>query len=106
MAEHPLKTMEKLDPALMDHLHGSQDLFFADGALPKKIKLLIAMAFDAAHGAQNGVRALAAAAMREGASKAEIAEAIRVAYHLTGVGTLYTAAQGLKELVAETDQVI
>ena len=106
MTEHPLTTMEKLDPVLMEHLRGTQDFFYADGALPKKIKLIIALAFDAAHGAENGVRALAAAAMREGASKAEIAEAIRVAYHLTGVGTIYTAAQGLRELVAETDQVI
>jgi alkylhydroperoxidase/carboxymuconolactone decarboxylase family protein YurZ len=106
MAEHPLKAMEKIDPALMEHLHGVQDFFYSDGALPKKIKLIIALAFDAAHGAQDGVRALAAAAQREGASKAEIAEAIRVAYHLTGVGTIYTAAQGLKELAAETDPVI
>jgi len=106
MAEHPLTTMEKLDPELMEHLHASQDFFYADGALPKKIKLIIALAFDAAHGAENGVRALAAAAMRKGASKAEIAEAIRVAYHLTGVGTIYTAAQGLRELVADTDPVI
>jgi alkylhydroperoxidase/carboxymuconolactone decarboxylase family protein YurZ len=106
MAEHPLKTMQKLDPALMKHLDECQDLFYGDGALPKKVKLLIALAFDAAHGADRGVQALARAAMREGATKAEIAETIRVAYHLTGVGTIYTASQGLRELVAETDPII
>jgi len=29
---------------------------FADGALPKKFKLLIGMAFDASHGAVGGVK--------------------------------------------------
>jgi alkylhydroperoxidase/carboxymuconolactone decarboxylase family protein YurZ len=106
MTEHPLKTLEKLDPELMKHLDESQALFYGDGALPKKIKLLMAMAFDAAHGADRGVLALARAAMREGATKAEIAESIRVAYHLTGVGTLYTASQGLRDLLAESDPIL
>jgi alkylhydroperoxidase/carboxymuconolactone decarboxylase family protein YurZ len=57
------------------------------------------MAFDAAHGAANGVRALASAALQAGSSVSEIAEALRVAYHLSGVGTRYTASQGLKDLV-------
>jgi alkylhydroperoxidase/carboxymuconolactone decarboxylase family protein YurZ len=56
------------------------------------------MAFDAAHGAVNGVRALASAALQAGATHAEISEALRVAYHLSGVGALYTASQGLKDL--------
>jgi alkylhydroperoxidase/carboxymuconolactone decarboxylase family protein YurZ len=74
-------------------------LIYGDGALPRKIKLLIAMAFDAAHGAAAGVRALAAAAMQSGATTQELAESLRVAYHLAGVGTLYTASQGLKDLL-------
>jgi alkylhydroperoxidase/carboxymuconolactone decarboxylase family protein YurZ len=106
MPDHPLKTLHSLDPELMKHLDGCQDLFYGDGALPRKFKLLIALAFDAAHGADRGVLALARAAMRAGATKAEIAEAIRVAYHLTGVGTLYTAALGLKEIVAESEPIL
>ena len=99
MAEHPLSTLEKLDPRLMNHLKETNDLIYAPGALPKKFKLLMAMAFDAAYGADQGVKALANAAMKEGATKEEIAEALRVAYHLSGVGTLYTASNGLKDLV-------
>jgi alkylhydroperoxidase/carboxymuconolactone decarboxylase family protein YurZ len=99
MAEHPLSTLEKLDPRLMNHLKETNDLIYAQGALPKKFKLLMAMAFDAAYGADQGVKALANAAMKEGATKEEIAEALRVAYHLSGVGTLYTASNGLKDLV-------
>jgi alkylhydroperoxidase/carboxymuconolactone decarboxylase family protein YurZ len=99
MAEHPLATLERLDPELMKHLNDVNKLIYAPGVLPKKFKLLIAMAFDAAHGAQGGVRSLADAAMREGATKEEVAETLRVAYHLTGVGTLYTASLGLKDLI-------
>jgi alkylhydroperoxidase/carboxymuconolactone decarboxylase family protein YurZ len=99
MPEHPLATLEKLDPKMGDHLKDMSDLIYGPGALPKKFKLLMAMAFDAAHGADQGVRALARAALCEGATAEEIAETLRVAYHLNGVGTLYTASIGLKDVV-------
>jgi alkylhydroperoxidase/carboxymuconolactone decarboxylase family protein YurZ len=99
MPDHPLSTMRKLDPDFMKHIEDTSALVYADGALPKRIKLLIAMAFDAAHGAQGGVRALAEQAMKAGASKAEIAEALRVAFHLSGVGCLYAASFGLRDLL-------
>ena len=99
MSEHPLATLGRLDPELMEHLDAANELVYAAGVLPKKFKLLLAMAFDAAHGAQGGVRALAAAAMREGATKEEVAETLRVAYHLTGVGALYTASRALKDVI-------
>ncbi len=98
MPENPLLTMTKLDPELMKQLKSIDDIVYSDGALPRKIKLLIAMAFDAAQGAAMGVKALAASAMQAGATKQEIAEALRVAYHLSGVGSLFTASEGLKEL--------
>lgn len=101
MNEHPLAALQELDPELMAHLQETDPLIYADGALPKKFKLLVAMAFDAAAGAEGGVRALANAALREGATKEEIAETLRVAYHLTGVGTLYTASRALRELVQD-----
>jgi len=99
MAEHPLSTLENLDPKMVEHLRETNDLIYAPGALPKKYKLLIAMAFDAAFGADQGVKSLAGSALKEGATKEEIAEVLRVAYHLAGVGTLYTASRGLKELL-------
>ena len=99
MNEHPLATLQKLDPELMAHLQATDPLIFADGALPRKFKLLVAMAFDAAAGAEGGVRALANAALQAGATKEEIAETLRVAYHLTGVGTLYTASRALEQVV-------
>ncbi|HVP89958.1 MAG TPA: carboxymuconolactone decarboxylase family protein [Terriglobales bacterium] len=99
MPEHPLAALQRLDPKMMGHLKDMDELIYCPGVLPKKFKLLIAMAFDAAHGADMGVRALALAAMKEGATKEEIAETLRVAYHLSGVGTLYCASKGLKDVV-------
>ncbi|MEJ2050137.1 MAG: carboxymuconolactone decarboxylase family protein [Calditrichota bacterium] len=99
MTEHPLSTLKKLDPVIMDHLEKTNELVYGEGALPKKYKYLIAMAFDAAHGAVNGVRSLAQSALREGASKEEIAETFRVAYQLCGVGSLYIGSQGLKDII-------
>ena len=56
------------------------------------------MALDAAHGAVDGVRALAEQALKAGATKEEIAEAIRVAQYISGVGSVYTAARAFKDL--------
>ena len=98
MAEHPLDALRKLDPVIMDHLEKTNELVYGEGALPKKYKYLMAMAFDAAHGAINGVKSLAQSAMREGASKEEIAETLRVAFHLCGVGSLYIGSLGLKDI--------
>jgi alkylhydroperoxidase/carboxymuconolactone decarboxylase family protein YurZ len=99
MPDHPLSTMRRLDPEFMKHLEDTDALVYADGALPRKVKLLMAMAFDAAHGAQGGVRALAEQALKAGATKEEIAEALRVAFQLSGVGCLYTASFGLKDIL-------
>jgi len=101
MPDHPLKTMRSLDPKLIGHLAATEEFVYADGALPPKIKLLIAMAFDASHGAIDGVRGLASRAMKAGATKEEIIETLRVAYLFGGIGSVYIASQGLRELFPE-----
>lgn len=101
MPEHPLSTLRRLDPAFMNHLDGLDALVYADGALPRRIKLLMAMAFDAAHGAMGGVKALAGQAIEAGANEGEIAEALRVAFQLSGVGSLYTASIALKDVLEQ-----
>jgi alkylhydroperoxidase/carboxymuconolactone decarboxylase family protein YurZ len=98
MREHPLKIFETLDPELLGLVGNTREFALADGALPKKFKLLIAMALDAAHGASEGVKALAQAAQQAGSTKEEITEALRVAQYVTGVGSVYTAAHALREL--------
>jgi alkylhydroperoxidase/carboxymuconolactone decarboxylase family protein YurZ len=98
MAEHPLKIFEKIDPELLKLVQNTNGFALAEGALPRKFKLLIAMALDATHGAVRGVRALAEQAMKAGATKEEIAETLRVTQYISGVGSVYTAADAFKEL--------
>jgi len=98
MPENPLSTVMKIDPKLVEHLREENEWAFADGALSRKTKLLIAIAYDAAHGAANGVRSLAQQAINAGATREEIGEALRVAYVLSGIGSVYVASQGLKDL--------
>ena len=98
MQEHPLSTIRKLDPEFMKQYDDAEDFIFKDGAIPAKIKLLIAMAFDAADGAEGGVKALAMRAVKAGATKEELTEVLRVASHFGGIGVLYIASIGLKEI--------
>jgi len=98
MSQHPLKIYEKLDPKLLKLVDDTREFALAEGALPKKFKFLIAMALDASHGSVQGVKALAQGAMRAGATKEEIVEALRVAQYICGAGSVYTAAQALEQL--------
>jgi len=98
MPEHPLKIFERIDPELRKFVQNSNEFTFAEGALPRRIKLLMAMALDASHGTADGVKSLAAQAMQAGATREEVTEALRVAHYISGVGTVYTAARAFKEL--------
>ena len=99
MPEHPLKTVEDLDPKLFKLVQETQELALSDGALPRKLKLLIALALDATHGTIDGVRSLAQEAMKAGATKEEIGETLRVTQYISGVGSIYTASRALKDIV-------
>ena len=98
MAEHPLQPLENLDPELRKLVGDNRQFALSDGALPLKIKLLIAMALDSALGSERGVTALTQQAMQAGATKEEIAETLRVVYYISGARGTHTAAQGLKGL--------
>lgn len=98
MAEHPLSILEKLDPNLFKSVKDNREFALADGALPRKIKLLIAMTLDAAHGTVTGVKSLTQQAMQEGATREEILEALRVAHYICGAGAVYTGARAFKEI--------
>ena len=98
MAENPLEIIEKLDLKLFKNVEATQTLALTDGVLPRKVKLLMAMALDASHGTVEGVKALAVQAMKAGATKEEIMETLRVAQYISGVGCDYTAAHAYKDL--------
>jgi alkylhydroperoxidase/carboxymuconolactone decarboxylase family protein YurZ len=98
MAEHPLKIFEKIDPELLKLVKDTNAFALADGALPRKFKLLIAMALDASHGTVQGVKSLTQQAMQAGATKEEVMETLRVAQYISGAGAVYTAAHAFKEI--------
>jgi alkylhydroperoxidase/carboxymuconolactone decarboxylase family protein YurZ len=99
MPEHPLKVIMDNDPELFSLLESTSELSFAEGGIPLKYKFLIAMALDAANGAVDGVKVLAIQAMEAGATKKEVMEAIRIAQYIFGVGSVYTAARALNDIL-------
>ena len=98
MQEHPFKTLERLDPQLHRLVEETRQLAFNEGALPRKFKLLIALALLAANGAHDGVKSLAQVAMKAGATKEEIVEVLRVNQYINGVGSVFTASLALSEI--------
>jgi alkylhydroperoxidase/carboxymuconolactone decarboxylase family protein YurZ len=98
MSRHPLEIFERLDPKLLKLVGNTRELALAEGALPKKFKILIAMALDASHGAVEGVKALAQAAIQAGATREEVTEALRVTQFISGVGSVYTAARAFEDI--------
>jgi alkylhydroperoxidase/carboxymuconolactone decarboxylase family protein YurZ len=99
MAENPLKIIEKLDLELFKNVETTKTLALEDGALPRKVKLLMAMALDASHGTVEGVKSLTQQAMKAGATKEEIMETLRVAQYISGVGCVYSAAHAFKDIL-------
>jgi alkylhydroperoxidase/carboxymuconolactone decarboxylase family protein YurZ len=98
MDRNPLDTIKEQDLEFFKRVLSDNEYAFKDGALPAKIKYLIAMVLDAAHGATGGVTALAREAMNHGATKEEIMEAVHIANYVSGVGSVYTASIGLGEV--------
>jgi alkylhydroperoxidase/carboxymuconolactone decarboxylase family protein YurZ len=99
MPKGPLDVIDANDHDLFEQIARARDLALTEGALSIKHKLLIALALDASHGAVNGVKSLAQQAMRQGATKEEIMETLRVVNHICGVGSIYTAAAALQDIL-------
>jgi alkylhydroperoxidase/carboxymuconolactone decarboxylase family protein YurZ len=98
MSQNPLDVFNKIDPEFLKHINNTREFALSSGALDKKYKFLIAMALDAVAGTTSGVKALAQAAMKVGATKEEIGETLRVSQYISGIGTSYTAAEALSDL--------
>jgi alkylhydroperoxidase/carboxymuconolactone decarboxylase family protein YurZ len=98
MPEHPLKVFERIDPEMLRHVEASRAFAFEGNALQKKFKYLLIMALDAAHGAPQGVAANARAAIEAGATKEEIAEALRITHFVSGTGSVYVSAHALENM--------
>jgi alkylhydroperoxidase/carboxymuconolactone decarboxylase family protein YurZ len=98
MSANPLETYKKFDLKLIESFRNLQDYAFSEGALSQKVKVLIAMAIDVEDGATQGATALGQRAIKLGATKEEIVEALRVTYHVGGNRALFTSALVLQSL--------
>jgi alkylhydroperoxidase/carboxymuconolactone decarboxylase family protein YurZ len=84
------------DPELYELAKGVRAHVMADGALPAKIKTLMAMLCDAMRDRHAAVPVLANMARAQGATEAEIAETVAVAYWIGGVHALNTGAEAFR----------
>lgn len=99
MPENPLNVIKSNDPEFFKLVDKTREFALSEsGALPLKVKFLIALALDASKGAEGGVTYLSGEAMKAGATKQEIMEALRVTQYVCGVGSTYTAGRGLKNV--------
>ncbi|MFP4662424.1 MAG: carboxymuconolactone decarboxylase family protein [Halanaerobiales bacterium] len=99
MSKNPLDIIKENDEELFEAISNSRETAFKENALSKKNKLLIALALDAARGAENGVKSLAQQAIKEGATKEEILDTLRITFYITGAGSIYTAARALNDIL-------
>ena len=99
MLEHPLKTLEKLDPKLVSMVEETRKFAFSEGALPKKYKFLIALAILTSQLADEGIKTFAQAALQAGATRDEVAETLRLAYYHSGASGIFTANYSLKDII-------
>jgi len=74
-----------------------QDFVSKDGALPAKIKTLMSMLGDAILGHAEGVKAIAERARAQGATEAEIAETVRMAFCCAGMPGLVTGTSAFRK---------
>jgi alkylhydroperoxidase/carboxymuconolactone decarboxylase family protein YurZ len=99
MNKDPLNIIKETDLSLFEQIGNARDLAFKDGEISKKNKLLIALAIDTAKRAENGIKSLAIQALETGATKNEIIETLRIVNHICGAGSMYSAAQALKDIL-------
>jgi len=79
------KELTTKEPEMFNLVMKFEDHIWSDGKLSKKTKKLIAIAIAAALRDQHAVRAQIAGAKNVGCSKAEVEEALRVTFLLSGM---------------------
>lgn len=98
MSSNPLDIYRKFDPKVIECFENTQRSAFSEGALPQKVKTLIALAIDAETGSVQGATSLGQRAIKLGATKDEIIETLRIAYFIGGNRALFTSAAVLQSL--------
>jgi len=88
--------LEKSTPELLKQVTGLRETVLADGALSAKTKTLMTMLCDALLSHPDGVANIAKRARALGASEAEIAETVAVAFLMGGMPGLVTGANAFQ----------
>ena len=91
-----VEALETGDPELLKHMQSLQAFASQDGALSAKVKTLMAMFGDAILNHPDGVKVIADRARAQGASEAEIAETVRMAFLFAGLPGLVTATHAFR----------
>ncbi|MGI6434739.1 MAG: carboxymuconolactone decarboxylase family protein [Syntrophomonadaceae bacterium] len=89
--------MEQYDTELYRLSADSVTTAMAPGALDYKTKCLIVLALDALKGAAQGVKTVAEQARAAGATQAEIVEALRLAYFVSGMDIVKIGLNAFEE---------
>ena len=89
------RNIRKKDAEYTSHIKANLRKNHEDKALPAKVKLLMAMALDAAHGDREGVDQLSKRAYEAGATEEEMLETAEVVGTTCGLQGLYIALKGL-----------
>ena len=89
--------LEKSTPELLKEVMGLRGKLLADGALSTKTKTLMMMLCDALLAHPDGVARIAKRARDLGASEAEIAETLAVAFLMGGMPGLVTGANAFQD---------
>ena len=87
----------KSAPELLKQVTGLQQTVLADGALSVKTKTLMMMLCDALLAHPEGVANIAKRARALGASEAEIAETVAIAFLMGGMPGLVTGANAFRD---------
>ena len=89
--------LEESAPELLKNVNGLRETVLAEGALSVKTKTLMMMLCDALLGHSDGVANIAKRARDLGASEAEIAETVAVAFMMGGMPGLVTGANAFRD---------
>ena len=89
--------LQKNAPELLKVVNGARESVLTDGALSLKIKTLMTMLCDALLSHPEGVANIANRARAAGATEAEIAETVGVAFLFGGMPALVTGANAFKD---------
>jgi len=92
-----LDLLEEKDAEFTRHIKANLKNEHEDSALPAKIKLLMVMALDAAHGEHEGVKIVAERAREAGATEEEILETVKLVGNTCGIQGLYVGMHALKK---------